>query len=328
MIFLPKYVSSNSAFNAMTFCQKILNTTEGSIDIDAQNLKFIDPFGIALLGACFYEIKARGQNIRVYRIINSLSSYLQRMDLFKEIELIECQPENGNRQNRGDALVELTMLSQHNEVGNASHRLAKAIIGSNGDIDPNEPEDEMSGFNAFDRLVEPLQYALNELLENSLTHARRNGNGDASVWIASQYYPSNGSIRLGVVDNGCGFLESLRNHQSLQNKRHLNAILLALQPRISCNRDLGLRSDTINQGVGLTTSCRIVEHAGGSLVLISGNSMHSTSGLSSESADESCYWKGVGIAIECERARLSDVRFRELLPPLDDIAPVRLRFEQ
>lgn len=328
MIFLPNYVSARSAFYSMIFCQQVLNTREGIINIDAQNLRFIDPFGIALLGACFFEIKARGQNICIYKLNAKLGSYLQRMDLFEGIELVDCHFENGNRHDRGDALVELTMLSQHAEVGNVSYRLAKAIVGSHGDIDPNEPEDEMSGFNTFDRLVEPLQYALNELLENALTHARRSGNANSSVWIASQYYPTNGLIRLGIVDNGCGFLESLRNHASLINKRHLNSILLALQPRISCNRDLGLRNDSVNQGVGLTTSCRIVQHAGGRMVLISGNSMHDTSGTSSESSNDLCYWQGVGIAIECRRARLADVRFRELLPPLDDIPPVRLRFEQ
>lgn len=328
MISLPNYVSARSAFYAMVFCQNVLNSRDRIINIDAQDLQFIDPFGIALLGASFHEIRERGQNIHIYRLSAKLSGYLQRMDLFEDIELVDCHFENGNRHDRGDALVELTMLSQHTEVGNVAHKLAKAIVGSFGDVDPNEPEDEMSGFNTFDRLVEPLQYALNELLENALTHARRSGKADASVWIASQYYRANGLIRLGVVDNGCGFLESLHNHESLQNKRHLNAILLALQPRISCNRDLGLRSDTKNQGVGLTTSCRIVQHVGGRMVLISGNSMHDTSGTSSESSDGSCYWQGVGIAIECKRKRLTDVRFRELLPPLDDIPPVCLRFEQ
>lgn len=327
MILLPNYVSAQSAFDAMLVCQQILGNTDDYVEIDAKNLRFTDPFGIALLGSCFYEAKSHGRNIRVYNLNSNLSGYLQRMDLFDGIELINCTPENGVRQNRGDSLLELTMLSNHSEVGNVSHRLAEAIIGRSGDIDPNEAEDEMTGFNLFSRLVEPLQYALNELLENSLTHACRSGNANASVWIASQYYRSNGKIRLGVVDNGCGFLESLRNHESLHNKRHLDAILLALQPRISCNRDLGLRSDTVNQGVGLTTSCRIVEHAGGRMVLISGNAMHDTFETSRESADDSCHWQGVGIAIECRRSRLADVRFRELLPPLDDIPVVRLRFE-
>ena len=327
MILLPRYISAKSAFDAMMVCQQILKSTDNYIEINAENLMFADPFGIALLGTCFHEVISRGQYIRVYNLNSNLSSYLQRMDLFNHIELINCPHASGTRHNRSDSLVELTMLSRHSDVGNVAHRLANAIVGSFGDVDPNEPEDEMSGFNLFARLAEPLQYALNELLENSLTHARRAGYANASVWIASQYYQSSGLIRIGVVDNGCGFLESLRTHTALENKRHLDAILLALRPRISCNRELGLRSDSINQGVGLTTSCRIVEHVGGRMVIVSGDSVHDTSGISRKSDDDS-YWQGVGIAIECARSRLADVRFRELLPPLDDIPPVRLRFEQ
>lgn len=328
MIFLPRFISAQSAFDAMLICQQILKNTDKYIEIDASNLRFADPFGIALLGACFYEVKLHGQNIHVYNLNSSLSGYLQRMDLFDHIELINCPQTNGTRHNRGDSLVELTMLSMHSEVGTVSHKLANAIVGSFGDVDPNEPEDEMSGFNLFARLTEPLQYALNELLENSLTHARRAGHTNASVWIASQYYQSNGLIRIGVVDNGCGFLESLRNHAALESKRHLDAILLALQPRISCNRDLGIHNDSVNQGVGLTTSCRIVQSAGGRMILVSGDSIHDTTGTSRESNNDSCYWQGVGIAIECKRSKLADVRFRELLPQLDDLPRVHLRFEQ
>jgi hypothetical protein len=173
-------------------------------------------------------------------------------------------------------------------------------------------------------LVEPLQYALNELLENALTHARR-GNKYACVWVVSQYYPKKDLIRLGVVDNGCGFLESLSSHSELLQKRHLQSILLALRPRISCNRDLGLFNDSVNQGVGLTTACRIAEHADGRMILASGNAMHSTSGYSGENPD--VYWQGVAVAMEVNRTKLADVRIGELLPSLNDVPPVTLRFE-
>lgn len=323
MIYLPRDLTGFHALNVASTCNKILNV-QGEVDIDARHLRFSDPFGIAMLGACFHEIKHCNQDIRVHNLNNNLSGYLQRMDLFNDIELVNCTQSNGSRQNRGTALVELTMLSLHSEVGNVAHRLAVALVGGFEDIDPNEQPDEMTGYTAYDRLVEPIQYALNELLENSLTHARR-GNKNACVWVASQYYPKTGLIRLGVVDNGCGFLESLRDHKSLEQKRHLDAILLALRPRISCNRDVGLLSNSVNQGVGLTTSCRIAEHAEGTMILVSGNAMHSTSGRSGQSNE--AYWQGVGIAIECKRTKLAEVRVRELLPPLVDISPVNLRFD-
>lgn len=319
MIDFPSYLSASSAFDTVSVCQQMMETS-GLVDVDAAGLRFVDPFGMAMLGACFHTVRQSGGKIRVHRLMPEISSYLQRMDVFTGVELVGCAPANGVRRHRGDALVELTQLSNHSEVGKTAHLLAQAMIGDQ----TNELPDEMTGYTAYDRLVEPLQYALNELLENALTHARR-GMKDACVWVASQYYPKKDLIRLGVVDNGCGFLASLQTHKMLQHQRHLEAILLALQPRISCNRDLGLRPDSVNQGVGLTTTCRIAEHAAGRMILVSGNAMHSTSGYSGEST--AAYWQGVGIFMAMKRSGLADVRFRELLPSLDDIPPVRLRFE-
>ena len=320
MITFPNYLSAPSAFSTIFVCQQILESV-GVVEINAVQLRFVDPFGMAMLGACFEEAKKQNCVIRVRQLSPDLSGYLQRMNVFTDVELVDCALNNGARHDRSNVLVELIQLCVHSEVGDVAHRLAKAMIGS---ADPNEVPDEMTGFTTFDRLIEPLQYALNELLENALTHARR-GNKNACVWVASQYYPKKDLIRVGVVDNGCGFLESLSTHVKLQHQRHLEAILLALQPRVSCNRDLGLRGDSVNQGVGLTTTCRIAEHAGGRMILASGNAMHSTSGYSGENSE--VYWQGVGIAMEVNRSKLAQVRIRELLPSLEDIPPVNLRFE-
>lgn len=328
MIVFPEYVTALNATDAISFCQNVINDTDTIIEINGECLKFVDPFGVALLGACFHKVKDRNKNIRIYNLDSNLSGYLQRMDLYNDIDLIGCKVESGMRHDRSDSLVELTQLSKHSEVGNASSKLATAIVGNFEDIDPNEPEDEMTGFNTFGRLVQPLQYTLDELLENALTHARRNGNKRSCVWIASQYYPKNGLIRLGVVDNGCGFLGSLQDHPSLTSKRHLNAILLALQPRVSCNRDLVLRNDSVNEGVGLTTCCRIAHQAGGKMILISGDAIHDTYKGSIDANGKNFFWQGVGISIQIYRSKLLDVRFRELLPKIDDTPPVNLRFEQ
>lgn len=127
-----------------------------------------------------------------------------------------------------------------------------------------------------------------------------------------------------VVDNGCGFLATLRGHRALHQETHLAAILAALQPRVSCNRDLGLSSDSVNQGVGLTTTNRIAERAGGRLYIASGDAIYSAGGYSWLSGMQ---WQGVAIALECKRQRLPDVHFRDLLPPLDAQPAVQLRFQ-
>lgn len=294
--------------------------------LDARGVRFADPFALAMLGATFHRLRQRGQSVRVCGLTESVSGYLQRMDVFAGVELFDCAPAPGHRHNRGDALVELTRLDSAAEVPNAAHRLACALAGRLPEIDPHEPPDEMTGYTTADRLAEPLQYTLSELLENALTHARREGYVDASVWVAGQYYPKQGVIQLGVVDNGCGLLATLRQHPELHRERHLDAILTALKPRVSCNRDLGLMGDSVNQGVGLTTTQRIAEHAGGRLVIVTGDAVHDTAGRS-RALGRHAYWQGVAVAMECKRSELPNVNYRALLPPLEGIAPARLRFE-
>lgn len=324
-VHLPAFLSARSAAEAVIACRQLLDG-EGDATVDASRLRFADPFGLAMLGATFFMVQDEGRAVRVCGLNADMAGYLNRMDVFRGVELVGCAPLAAGRNDRGDALVELTRLDEHRHVDDAAFRLARSLVGGMPGVDPDEPPDEMSGMTAFDRLVEPIQYALSELLENAMTHARRQGYRDASVWVASQHYPKSGTIRLGVVDNGCGFLATLRAHPDLRRETHHDAILTALRPRISCNRDLRAGMESVNQGVGLTTTCRIAEHAGGRLVIVSGDAIHGTTGGSGTMAG-GAGWQGVAIAMECRRDRLPGIRFRELLPPYEAQNRVRLRFE-
>lgn len=324
-LILPPYVSARSAEAVAAFCQQALNA-EDDIEVDAQRLKFVDPLGMTMLGATFYSAHEWGASVRVCGLPAEIGGYLRRMDVFEGVELIDCADQPGRRHNRADALLELTRLERTANSDAVAYQIANALVGNFPDVDPDEPPDEMTGYTRFERLVEPLQYALTELLENALTHARRGGYPNANVWVASQYYPSNDLVRLGVVDNGCGFLGSLHGHPELRRETHLDAILTGLRPRVSCNRELGIRNDSVNQGVGLTTTSRIADRAGGSLMIMSGDGLHRSIGPSGKMGPEQ-YWQGVGIALECCRSSLNEVRFRELLPRLEVETPVRLRFE-
>lgn len=326
-VLLPSFLSARTAEESVAACEAITDGNSRLAVVDCTLLRFIDPFGIALLGATFHLVQFQGRQIQVQNLSADLQGYLTRMDLFKEVQLVGEQPATvGVRHNRSTDLVELTCLDDKNHVDDAAYRLAKTIIGNMDGVTPTEPRDEMTGMNTWDRMVEPIQYALSELLENALTHARRCGYKDAKVWVASQYYSRSGKIHIGVVDNGCGFLQSLAKHPELKHQRDHDAILLALQPRISCNRDLWLNQESVNQGVGLTTTCRLATKAGGRMVLVSGQASHDTSGRTGELASGT-FWQGVAIALECRRDWLTSFRISELLPPLDAKPTVTLRFE-
>lgn len=321
----PTFLSANTATFAITVCNSAVQA-EDDIEIDASDVKFVDPFGLAIMGATFYTIRKRGYDVRVIGLSPDVAGYLQRMDVFDGVELVNIQANNGFRADRSDALVELTRLDHTINSGNTAYQLARAIVGKIPGNNLDAVPDDMTGLTLVDQLVMPIHYALSELLENALTHARAYGYSNAHVWVASQYYPRKDIVRLGVVDNGCGFLESLRRHPELKRKSHLDAILIALRPRISCNRDLGLYGESVNQGVGLTTTCRIAEHSGGRMVIASGNGLHSTVGRSSE-MPQGGWWQGVAIGMECHRNLLRDIRISKILPMLETRPPIKLRFD-
>ena len=327
-ISLPCYLTARSPLESISVCREILDSDD-DVGIDASRLKFADPFGIALLGAAFHGIQSQGFAVSVSGLNTDAGQYLRRMDVFHGVTILESQP-SLQRHNRSDSLVELTFLDNANGVDPVARKLAHAIVGTFPDIDPGEPPDEMSGYTTFDRLVEPLQYVLSELLENALTHARRAGYHNANVWVAAQFFPTKKIIRLAVVDNGCGFLRSLRGHAELKHDSHHAAILLALRPRVSCNRELGILPSTINQGVGLTTARRIIERAGGRMLIVSGDAAHQSEKASSSYSSSNGrvpWWQGVAIGIEMRRDLLKDVRLRELLPELEETSLPPLRFE-
>lgn len=294
--------------------------------IDAAGLRFVDPFGLTLLGASFQALKAWGQRVVVRGLSADLGGYLQRMDLFAGVELSDCAPPAMRRRNRQDALVELTCIIDRDVAGDAATRLANALVGEVPGIDQDEAPDEMTGLTQADRLSIPIQYVLSELLENALTHARRGGHKGSRVWVAGQYYPSNGLVRLAVTDDGCGFLETLRGHPELRRETHHAAMLTAMRPRVSCNRDLGIRGDTVNEGVGLTTVARIAQNAGGRALIVSGDAYHDPARAGGQ-LPAGASWSGVAIALELRRDLLGRVRVGDLLPVLAGVPGISLRFE-
>lgn len=325
----PKRLTIDYPDELIELCRKALEA-ESNIELLAHDLYFVDPFGIALLGATFYMLQQRDQAIQVSGLTENVSGYLQRMDVFHGVKLTNSKTQKG-RHDRRDSLMELKRLDKRNQIDQAANQIANALVGKMPDIDPSEPLDEMSGQNKADHITIPISYALAELLNNALSHARLKGYSDARVWIASQYYPQKGRLQLAVVDNGCGIFETLKEHSELskyQRKTDLEAILAALHPRVSCNRDLGIHEDSENAGIGLTTTSRIADRANGHLAIISGAGFHHPKKCSRQLINN-VRWQGVAIALECQRDALLNVRVSELLPPREETMPhIDLRFEE
>lgn len=319
IIFTPGSLSASDPRAVLSLCSRINQSTD-EVVLDAAELKFIDPFGLAMLRATL-ESQPTGKRLWIRWMPQELITYLVRMDFFEglTVEGIDTQSAR-NPQGEPDHCVELIRVQQGNSEEIAS-RLIQAMTGME-----NSEDEELN--KALDDDRRPIEYALKELLENALSHAKKDGNLDASAWVACQHFESNGFVRLAIVDNGCGFLETLKGHELLKEKTHLAAIEAALTERVSCNRGptVAYETDSQNQGVGLTTTARIAEAAGGLLVVASGDAWIRTD-CGAQEVMEDCSWKGVAIAFSCHRDKLHLVKISDLLPKAEAVADDEISFE-
>lgn len=310
---LPAYIGMRNPEPLFRFCEKVAEH-DGDIEIDASAVKFIDVMGLTVLCALLSPLCAC-RNVSVIWMSVSIAAYLERMNFFehcpvKGVEFYSTVP----RSDLSRSLVEITSISSAHETNSTASRLAIALTGSMTGLLP-KPISFDGGRDEFEAYCHPIEYALTELLDNAFTHARREGHFRSAVWVAAQLYNED-VVRIGVVDTGCGFLATLKGHPR-RPKSDVEAIELALEPFISCNRDLGMYLESTNEGVGLTTTCNIAKAAGGGMTIVSGNARYSTmAGCSQFTGDAS--WPGVAISFGCKRALLPQTQPSKLLPALPE----------
>lgn len=320
---LPRFLGARNLPGLFSVCSQI-SKTDGPILLDGQDLSFVDPLGIGVLGALLEPIKdTRPATINWLSV--EMGSYLDRMDVLTRCGIQGVESRCGVRHDRRDRLVELQCVTYAHEVDQAAERLATAVAGTLTKENPNEPPNDM-GRNSFDSFRYPLSYVLRELLLNALSHARKEGYGNAAVWVAAQYFEN--QVQLSVVDNGCGILATLMTSPKLRTKDHASAISTALQPFVSCNPDIGLPGGTSNRGIGLTTSNRIAGAARGGMYIASGNASINTAthNLAQAMAGDA-FWPGTAILLTFRRSSLPTVNIPSLFPEVPDAPPFEVRFE-
>lgn len=320
MIYLPRYLTARNLDETLAATSDISADHSASVEVDASRLAFIDPFGLSVLAAACECVGQDQRRIEITAINPAFGGYLERMDLFRQPWIV-CPPMvPGGRRDLRRSLVELRSLTAVAQVDRAAADLASALLGQVPNLNEAAPRDEMTGFNEWDSAHQPLCHVFTELLQNSLTHARHGGYRHSNVWVCAQYYSKRDRICVGIADNGCGFLSSLLRHPQLTTRRHDLAILLALQPRVSCNRDLGLADDrygTVNAGIGLTTTYRIARESHGSIAIVSGDAcVWAENRREARPANAAFpYWQGAALYLELPRANLMRLNLRDLMPP-------------
>jgi hypothetical protein len=303
----------------------LARASAGDVEFDCSRVRFVDPLGITALAAAAKEVSEQGRRVSMPWLAKETTSYLERMNFFVDLDIDAVDvPKNRTRRDQRNKLLEVTHIVDSGKSEAVADQVASAIVTmiigrGQKQVDFHVPDTE------YDQYYRPLRYALSELIENALTHARREGAAHSSVWVAAQYYKdqqSGGRIQVAVVDNGCGFLATLRNHAELRAKTHAEAIRTALKPKVSCNRDIGPFGESVNEGVGLTTTVRIAKETGGSVHIVSGDAIFTDGKVTGVKRRDQVQpldgaWNGVAISATFVCQKLPAIRIDQLLPPVE-----------
>lgn len=292
------------------------------IYLDCSEFEFADPMGLCLLRYHLDLVTYLDCVVHIENLSDDWAAYFERMNFFTGLKNVHCanRPNPTNRVARDHVFVEVTKIESESSIDLTAGRLAAAIVGASAASSDADP-DGMSASPA-DRLHQVIQYILSELINNAAFHGAARGFSHREIWVAAQYYKNSDSVRLAILDSGCGFLASLREHSALREQTHECAIGAALTPRVSCNRDLARGLDSGNQGIGLSVSRALTIAAGGRIDVFSGGSWYRETSQSKQFKPLNNDWQGVGVAMRMFRNRLQDVEISSII---NEVAPLRER---
>lgn len=118
-------------------------------------------------------------------------------------------------------------------------------------------------------LFDSLAYSLREIMRNVVEHSESNQFG-----LCAQYWPTNGTVELGLVDRGIGIRAALSENPKLQFDSDKEALRLALMPGISgkAHKQRGAARYNVwaNSGFGLYMTSRLCRN-GGNFFIASGD---------------------------------------------------------
>lgn len=321
----PARLGPTANAELLNFLGSLMDDYDEEVRCDASELTFVMPVGICALACVCHQLHSRGQTVFFDGVPPELDRFLERMDVFEH-----CYVAHENvceRHPREDSLVEVRRLDEPGHVPEAAQRLVQAMTGClmQGLSDEEDPE----GMRArpSEHLMIMLRYILVELLENALTHGRRAGYGNSSVWVAATYYPKTGDVRLAFVDDGCGFLATLRDHPDVRDApSDLRAMQAAIRPFVSSNKGVGILDETSNQGIGLTITTDIAVESQGYLRITSGTASVRHDGTGERGHEHQCAWQGAIVEAKLSRNALLDVNLGGIASRYGTATKPKLRY--
>lgn len=126
------------------------------------------------------------------------------------------------------------------------------------DVDESDKED----FKLY------INYAVSEVMQNVLDHSGSECGGH----VVGQSYPQKGKVQFAVSDCGVGLMATLQREYGVASEEE--AILKALEPRVSGSEPIGPYGEKRNAGIGLFALKCIIDETNGKLLIISNDTIY------------------------------------------------------
>ena len=261
-IVLPSNVFENDMGSFLSLVSNLQHANE----IDLKNIKYYMPAAITSLLCNLVSTQGKGNLKFIYDTDSSGFRYFQRMNFFRLLFPNIDIPENFNR-HVAINFSPIMKIDNNSDEKVISDTIISSIWGKRFLTEDEKPN-----------ICAPIQYAIGEIVRNVVQHSESYG------YIASQYYPTTGLIRIGLSDMGIGILESFKKNNSPfydKTDTHLSMLKKALENRVSSKTHMPLPPYSTgyeNQGVGLTMLKTLAKMTCGYFFVATGDAFSLTSG--------------------------------------------------
>lgn len=230
---LPTLFLTANVASVFEMCARI-EAGPDPVICDASRLIVAEPMALCALVATLSRMQRFRRQVQVVGLSPRFKEQLELLDILSHSLHV---PEHERRSGYQGTLHAYRVKNEE-EGNNIGNRIARSIASL---VPSSRPPSTASDPVVKDHsLVFPLAYLFTELIDNSMRHGRGRGYDAASVWLAAQYHPPLGLIRLAIADDGCGFLLTFQGREDLQVKSHADAIRAGFRPFTSSKRDVGL----------------------------------------------------------------------------------------
>ena len=294
-------------------------------NIDASEVVALEPAAACLLASTIDAARQFGRSIVVEGASPAVRSALQSLACLEE-----CFSDSSVVSQKSAAVSAPFLgrvVSSMREANDAANELAERIARFVPTEDASVAQKDHYGRHVRNAAQPALAYVLSELLDNVINHSRSAGFSHAKGWAAVQYYPAGDLMRLSVVDNGCGFMESMRGVPSEVSVTHSSAIEMAFQPFFSTKHYAGMYSDRTHMGLGLPVCRDLCKRLQGRIFAASGTAWVYDPGLSGQQVKRlSSGYQGAIVSLEFHRRGITAGMMRDVLQPYLEPVKTNVRF--